>query len=271
MRIYIVLLFLCLVGSSTAQELYIFTEPASNMPAKSLSLKYSGRFQKGVHSQQLEQRHTGEIMLGASKNLMVHAGTTFSDMYTSSLNWESVRAYAKYRFLSSDDLYKHFRMAAFGEVAFSKYDRIYDEISLDGDLSGLQAGVIATQLLHKLAVSTTLSYTRSLDQSRNDPYWKEIFPYHSFNYSLSAGYLVFPKDYVDYKQTNVNLYVELLGQKTLDKNRYYLDLAPGIQFIFNSQAKLNIGYRAQLNTNMHRMTKNSGLISFEWLFLNALK
>jgi hypothetical protein len=162
-------------------------------------------------------------------------------------------------------------MAAFGEVAFSKFDRMYDELSLDGDLSGFQGGVIATQLLHKLAVSTTLSYTRSLDRSKNDSYWSFVFPYQSFNYSLSAGYLVLPKDYVDYKQTNVNVYVELLGQKTLDKNRYYLDLAPGIQFVFNSQAKLNLAYRTQMNTNMNRMTKNSGLISFEWLFLNALK
>jgi len=87
---------------------------------------------------------------------------------------------------------------------------------------------------------------------------------------VSAGYLLFPRNYTSYKQTNLNLYVELLGQNTYDLKRYYADLAPAIQLIFNSNAKLNIGYRFELGSDMHRMSAQSWLISFERTFLNAL-
>ncbi|MEJ0102101.1 MAG: hypothetical protein WDO19_05865 [Bacteroidota bacterium] len=91
------------------------------------------------------------------------------------------------------------------------------------------------------------------------------------NYALSAGYLLFPMNYTDYRQTNMNLYVELLGQQTLDRSTYYWDIAPAIQFIFNSTSKVNIGYRFQVDGNMDRMTKQSVLVSYEWTFLNVLK
>jgi hypothetical protein len=48
-------------------------------------------------------------------------------------------------------------------------------------------------------------------------------------------------------------------------------MAPALQFIFNSNAKLNVGYRFQLAGNMNRMANNSWLVSFERTFLNALK
>jgi hypothetical protein len=38
------------------------------------------------------------------------------------------------------------------------------------------------------------------------------FPSGSVNYSLSAAKLMLPKEYLDYKQTNLNLLVEVLGQ-----------------------------------------------------------
>jgi hypothetical protein len=42
--------FLVLIGfNTTAQELFPYTEPASNMPAKSMSLKMSAMFGNGVH------------------------------------------------------------------------------------------------------------------------------------------------------------------------------------------------------------------------------
>jgi hypothetical protein len=271
MKLVISILFTFCIMSVTAQELYVFSEPASNMPARSIGLKYSARFQKGYHSGQTEQRHIAEIMYGANKNLMLHLTTTFSDMYTADIRWESIRGYAKYRFLSTDDVYKHFRMAAYGELSYSKVDRFYDELSMDGDVSAVQAGIIATQLLHKLAVSSTVGYVQSIDPNNKVFSFESGFPDKALNYSLSAGLLLLPKEYVDYKQTNVNLYVELLGQQGLDKNRYYVDIAPALQFIFNSQAKLNLGYRSQLNGNMHRMAKRSVLVSLEWLFLNAFK
>ncbi len=253
------------------QELYVFTEPASNMPSKSISAKYSTKLLRSLHTDKIEQRHTPEIMLGLSKKWMVHGAASFSDMYSDRLRWESVRLYAKYRFLSLDDVHQHFRIAAFSEISHIRNRVYYDELSLEGDQSGVQGGVVITQLWDKLAVSSTLSYLQVLSEKPTiigggeDPY-----PYRSFNYSLSAGYLLLPRSYTSYKQTNLNIYTELLGQQTLDKRHFYVDLAPAVQLIFNSNAKLNLGYRFQLNSDMHRMAERSWLVSFEYVFLNAL-
>jgi hypothetical protein len=53
----------------------------------------------------------------------------------------------KYRFLSNDGMFSHFRMAAFIEGSLSRNKEMYDELSLEGDQSGIQAGLIATQLV----------------------------------------------------------------------------------------------------------------------------
>ena len=258
---------------SAAQELYVFSEPASNMPAKALSIKYNGKFLQGYHSGKTEQRQALAVQMGLNKKWMLRAGTTISDMYSYPVTqWESVNLYTKYRFLSKDGVHKHFRAAAFLEASYSRNDLFYDELSLDGDQSGVQAGLVFTQLLHKLALSSTLSITEVIHQQRREDNSSQgLYPYSSFNYSLSAGYLLFPVKYISYKQTNLNLYLELLGNNTLDKKLYFVDLAPAIQLIFNSNTKVNAGYRFQLNGNMHRMATESFLVGVETTFLNVLK
>jgi hypothetical protein len=98
------------------------------------------------------------------------------------------------------------------------------------------------------------------------------------NYTLSAGYLVLPVEYKSYDQLNFNVYMEILAQQGLDKRAYltnekvyYIDMAPAVQFIFNSNSKLNIGYRHQIKGVGERSMKNSFLVSFEHTFFNALK
>lgn len=254
--------------------MYVYSEPASNMPAHSLSAKFSANLigrQQG-NANRFMQRYTSELMFGISKKWMVHVGATIADMHTEKFRWESAYLYAKYRFLSNDELHSHFRMAVFADASYTRSPFHFDEISLLGDKKGVQLGLIATQLWNKLAVSGTVSHTQALDKSRNNKvlYIPERI-YQAMNYSLSAGYLVLPFEYTDYKQTNLNIYTELLAQQSLDRKAYYVDLAPAVQLIFNSNAKLNIGYRFQLNGDMQRMTENSWLISFERTFLNALK
>ena len=68
-----------------------------------------------------------------------------------------------------------------------------------------------------------------------------------------------------------NIYAELLGQRTTDLSRYFIDFAPAVQLIFRSAVKLNFGYRFELGSNMYRMTSRSWLMGLEWQFLNALK
>jgi hypothetical protein len=269
MKILLLILFSSMQWFAYSQELYVFSEPASNMPAHSLSVKQDLKWLR--NSGRTESRQNTEFMLGLNKNWMLHAVTGFSNMYSTGTRWESARIYAKYRFLSQDELYHHFRMAAFAAAAYSRNAERYDELSLEGDQSGMQAGIIATQLLHKLALSGTISYLESLQPGRSNKNTITPYSYQSLQYSLSAGYLIFPKKYTSYGQTNLNLYLELLGQKNTDRNLYAMDLAPAVQLIFNSAVKLNAGYRFQLTGNMNRMSDRSWLLGFEWLFLNVLK
>jgi hypothetical protein len=83
----------------------------------------------------------------------------------------------------------------------------------------------------------------------------------------------FTMEYKDYNQTNLNIYAELLGGQNLDweYEKYYLDLAPSVQLIFKSTSKLNLGYRFQLKSDIYRNMKSSWMISYEYIFLNALK
>ncbi|MDP9231019.1 MAG: hypothetical protein M3O67_10180, partial [Bacteroidota bacterium] len=244
-------------------------------PAHSLSVRLTSNLMSGkehVVYDRLAQRYIQELMFGISKRVMFHAATSFSNMYTNNFRWESAYIYCKYRFFSNDEIHKHFRMAVFGEAAYSHNPYQYDEISLNGDQSGVQLGLIATQLVHKLAISGTISHTQVFDKSRND---KVLYVpernYEAMNYSLSAGYLLLPREYTDYRQLNINFYTELLAQQALNKKAHYIDIAPALQFIFNSNSKLNIGYRFQINGDMQRMGTNSWLISFERTFLNALR
>ncbi|HUR65615.1 MAG TPA: hypothetical protein VMZ03_04630 [Chitinophagaceae bacterium] len=259
---------------SSAQELFVFTEPASNMPAHSISLKLTDHFvtDDNIYDR-FSHRIMPQIMFGVSKKIMFHIGGTISNMHTPDFRYESVNFYAKYRFFSKDEIHRHFRMAVFADASATKAPFHYDEITLMGDKSGIEAGIIATQLLHKLALSGTVSHTQVLDRSRTNKavIYIPARIYQSLNYSLSTGYLLLPKEYTDYKQTNLNLYLELLGEQTLDIKKYCVDLAPAIQVIFNSNAKLNIGHRFQLSGNMRRMSTNSWQISFERTFLSALK
>lgn len=266
-------IFILIAVNTTAQELYPFTEPASNMPAKSMSGKLSGMFGKGVHGDGVEQRYIPEIMFGLTKKWMVHASVSFSNMYENFYYYESARLYAKYRFLSKDEVHKHFRMAAFAAAAYSRNHLQHNELNLMGDHSGVQVGVIATQLWNKLAVSATVSETEVFDKKRWDKELPQQYAFRSINYSLSAGYLVLPVDYKDYQQTNLNIYAELLGGRNLDweYEKYYIDLAPSVQLIFNSTSKLNIGYRFQLKSDIYRNMTKSWMISYEHIFLNALK
>lgn len=271
MRYLILCLLLLHVTLADAQELYIYTEPASNVPAKSISAKLGANYAGQTRGDRgyLVQRYRPEMYLGISKNFMLRASGTFADMHTSALQFESVSLYGKYRFLSKDEAHRHFRMAAFADASISKAPFRYDEISLTGDKTGAEAGVVATQLINKLAISGIVSHVQALDQSRFDEVPLNL-PYQAMNYSISAGYLLFPRKYEDYQQTNFNIYTEILAQQTLDTKRYYIDMAPGVQFIFNSNSKLNLGYRFQLGSDMNRMTRSSVQLSFERTFFGVL-
>ena len=281
MRGLMVLVVFVLVGTThmqlTAQELYVFSDPASNVPAKSLSLKYNSKWMNSdlLGSSLLMSRHMGEASIGLNKKWMIRPAFTLSDMFTNRVvKWESISLYTKFRFYSNDEVHRHFRAAAFVKALYSSNDLEYDELNADGDQSVVQGGVILTQLINKLAISSTLALTEVTNRER----WKEYlgprdFGYRSFNYSISAGYLLYPREYTSYKQTNFNLYLELIGSRGIDRKYYFVDLAPAVQFILNSNTKINLGYRFQAKGNAYRMSNAAPSISFsvERTFFNTFR
>ena len=137
-----------------AQELYVYAEPASNLPARSLSLKLKSQWVgKDQIFGRFSYRYTPQVMAGISKNFMIRVAASVGNMQTQRAKFESMQLYAKYRVLSNDDIHSHFRLAAFGQLARSTVPFHYDEIDLGGDKSGMEAGLIATQLWHKNALS----------------------------------------------------------------------------------------------------------------------
>jgi hypothetical protein len=206
------------------------------------------------------------MMYGATGKLMLHGSAYVSDFYQESQHLEGGSVYAKYRFLSIDTVQAHFRGAIFGKASISSNPFNTQEIALEGDNSGLQGGVIFTKLIHKLALSGSASYLRAFDNSGNAPPIKGAK--NAVAYSVSAGYLLLPKHYSNYNQVNVNVYVELLGKNNPGYAQSYLDVAPAVQFIFNSVCRLDLSYRTPLFNSMERFSKNMYLIRFEYNFFN---
>lgn len=287
MKIFIMIAAAIMAGTgvAAAQELYVNTEPASNMPANSLGIRLTNKFFNMEHSGDNGMRFEPEVMWGVNKRLMLHVIGYASNMMQSSLRAEGGSVYAKYRFLSLDQPHAHFRMAAYvkGSVIDNPYYPVMPagthamkpynnkELDLEGATSGVNGGIIATQLLHKLALSATLGYNRYMNNVKNNI--PHDFSRNAVNYSLSAGYLVLPVKYKNFQQTNLNLYVELLGKTNTDAagRGSYLDIAPAVQFIFNSTTRLDLSYRAQLAGDMTRNTFNSFLIRVEHNIFNIKK
>ncbi|TCD11750.1 hypothetical protein EZ449_05695 [Pedobacter frigidisoli] len=254
-------------GNVFSQELYVFTEPASNMPTKSIGIRITN---EGMNNPDFMSRTIPEVMIGFNKNLMMHAQGFLSDM-DGKYRIEGGSLYLKYRFLSLDEAHSHFRAAAFGRLSTSRRPTFTRDINLEGDNSGVQGGLIFTQLLHKLALSATLGYAHAIIVDKvyrpNVPEPKNIL-----SYSLSSGYLVLPFVYKDYKQPNFNLYFEMLGKTDPSSGESYLDLAPAVQVILNSTTRIDLGYRFQATGNIaNRYTKNMYLIRAEFNFFNVLK
>lgn len=252
--------------SINAQELYVATEPASNMPKDGVALRISqeGSFRNGFQS-----RFVPEVMLGLDKNLMVHASAYLSDFYQDKYKMEGWSTYAKYRFLSIDSTQRHFRGAVFAKYSSSKNPILYEEINLEGNNSGWQAGVVFTQLLHKLALSGSLSYIKALD-NRSGNLLPDNLADESIGYTFSAGLLTYPKVYRDYKQTNINVYLEFLGKSNPGRNHHVMDAAPAVQFIINSNLRVDVSQRVQLWSSMSRNGKNMFLVRLEYNLFNVL-
>lgn len=187
--------------------------------------------------------------------------------------FNGVHLYTKYRFLSKDGENSHLRLAAFAEGTLVKTTHHETEPDLeDGDNTGIGAGFIGTYLKNKFAVSATFG---GILPFKNTSVAKDVvdglpdvplsIKYgKALHYSLSFGYRLLPITYADYNQTNVNLYLEFHGEAyqradvslfvgEVNEYRlfpanfppalqagYYLDMSPGVQFIFRSNLRVDL-------------------------------
>jgi hypothetical protein len=277
-----------------AQELYVSTEPASNMATGSVGFRMLSKLYKMNYNNSFSSyRIEPEVMWGASRHLMVHVAGYASDMFQKSLKVEGASIYAKYRFYSNDDVHEHFRMAAYskfslinnpqeltvqnkkllpdgnGGYAEQLYNSVYknNEFDIDGNNSGVTAGIVATKLVNKIAASASFGYGYRMNNLNEKVMPGQ--PLNAITYTASFGYLLLPKDYVSYHQTNVNLYMELLGTSFPGEKKSYTDIAPAIQFIINSIARIDLAYRTQLTGNTARLSGNYFMIRLEYNILNA--
>ena len=250
-----------------AQELFVFTEPASNMATRSMGFRLNNYFMKDIHTRKYNYHLLPEVMWGVSRKVMVHVEAFISNQ-NQRLVAEGGSVYLKYRFLSSDGVHNHFRMAAFGKYSFNNSDIHQPAIDFNGHNSGYELGAVATKLINKVAISATSSLLHASDNG------KEKFLFGEKNrsaigYTLSVGKLMLPKEYTSYKQTNVNLIAELLGQTTLGNGYSYLDFAPSVQFIINSRLRADVGYRFPLISKLHRTAPRGILVRLEYNIFNV--
>jgi hypothetical protein len=260
------ILFLSVSG--TAQELFSMTEPASNIAARSISIRVDNSIMDEINSSKINYHLIPEIAVGISKKLMLRGSTFFSNR-TQKFKNEGGSIYAKYRFLSNDAMQRHFRMAAFGTLSFNNSDIHQEEISMYGHNTGFEAGLVATQLIRKVALSSSVSYTKAWDNGNNNKFIYGLKNSKAVNYSFSFGKLMLPNHYRDYRQTNLNLMIEMLSQVNTGSGKYYIDIAPMAQLIFNSESRIDVGYRKQVSSDLVRTAPNGFFIRVEHNFFNV--
>lgn len=268
MKIQFIAAFLILSVQGYSQELYSATEPASNRAARSIGIRVDNSIMDEVNTSKINYHLIPEIMIGVSKKLMINGNMFFSNR-TNVFRAEGGSIYAKYRFLTKDQMQRHFRMAAFGRISYNNSDIHQEEINMNGHNTGFEAGVVATQLLKKVAVSTSVSFVKAENNGNNNKFIYGSKESKAVNYTFSVGKLMLPKEYKSYQQTNLNLMLEFLSQVNTGTGKCYMDIAPTVQMIFNSQSRVDIGYRKELNATLLRTAPNGFFVRLEYNFFNA--
>ena len=195
---FILLLFMFTAHSALAQELFVFTEPAINMAAKSFGFRANNYLMFESRSKKMNYHLLPEVMWGASRKLMLHAQAFLSNRNNRFVA-EGGQVCLKYRFYSVDQVHSHFRLALYGRYSFNNSDVHQRAIDLNGNNAGYEAGFVATKLKNKLAVSASISYLHATDNG-NEKFVYADKNRNATNYTFSVGKLMLPKEYTSYNQ-----------------------------------------------------------------------
>lgn len=257
----LILLFFLFTGNiALSQELYINTEPASLIPKGSKVVRLTNSNIILVGANGLGERLGNATLLipslsyGISKRLMIGASIQFSnnpgsDVYPN-FSFNGFKIYSKQRILSSDRKKFHTRLSSFIKYAYHENKFMENNLDLEIQNSGIEFGLIGTQLINKLAISVTSGFTKiSNIDDRYAPCCIRTINLNLFKNALSLGYLVFPTKYKSYKQTNFNIYLEYITNTILNNtfpdryNKFSSIIAPGIQFILLSRSRIDFSYK----------------------------
>ena len=269
MKNYLSLFTIFIFQIGISQELFLVTDPASNVPANSLAVNVLQSLSKNEITTRDHYQLMPEITYGLNRNLMFRASAFLSNR-SSQLNTEGGSFLAKYRFYSEDDLNSHFRLAAYGRYSFNNATIDQEQIDIMGQNSGFETGIVATKLIKKVALSATISYEKTLDSKSKYAFGNKLAD-NATNYTFSIGKLMYPKRYTSLKQTNINLMVEMVGQTINQNGKSFLDVVPVVQFIFNSQARLDLAYRKEIMSSMIRTAPDGVYLNLYYTFFNVLK
>lgn len=287
----IVSAFFVFSHSLKAQELFPHNEPASTVPKGVIGIR---PFFKTYSEVTLMRRmYAVRVMYGLLPKLTimgtisvtnhhgndlppdlvthVHSGTQ-TTYYTNTIQrgvkypykFSGVYLYAKYRFLTRDKKNQHFRMAAYADWSNVGVPHDEAEPSLMDDTKGYGGGLIATYLKNHLAVSFTGGFIvpKYYEGYSPDIGGQKVPTKVQYGraaiYNLSFGYLVHPKKYAGYDQTNINLYVEFIGksyeaavvtqygymnvpiQTPLLQKGNYVEVHPSVQAVFDSNLRIDL-------------------------------
>jgi hypothetical protein len=292
--LYLSFLFLSL-RCSFAQELFPLNEPASNVAKGATGLRafnqsyLEGKTIRGIDALRVMYGLLPRLTIMATVSMSNHHGKDFpanlaththngnQTVYSTgdyivgipySYRFNGISFYSKYRFVSLDGQNRHFRMALYGAYSYLNVAHDEAEPNLLDDTKGYGGGLITTYLKKRFAVSLTSGAI--IPQSHNgnipDPISNELIPTQikygrALEYNLSFGYLLFPKKYENYDQTNWNVYLEFMGKTyeaatirqygfkdipvstPLLQKGNYVDICPGIQAIIKSNLRIDFSVK----------------------------
>lgn len=277
-------LLLLMSFSGMSQELFIHNEPASVLPKSSLAFRSIHQFYKEdglLRSRQalrVTRGMTAKWELGIEAGLSNHNHPNLvSELYDDgdldhdhdhggdNVNVEHIHPtsftgftlYSQYRFFTDDGPNQHLRAAVYGILSTNRTTHNYAEPNLYHRNAGLSSGLILTWLKKRFAASGRLGgiVPFGFSPKENNRYFRSG---NALGYSLSLGYLAYPRKYQSYKQVNINFYLELMGKafqqaRIRDEIRWYpalaedetspggyLDINPGVQFILDSRFRIDI-------------------------------
>jgi len=284
-------LLICLIATALgaapahAQELYPHTEPASNRPKGVMVVKPMLE----VNQEWVRIAVRGYYTI--KPPIMLYGGIStryegLQQYVPNRLLAEGAYIGVRWRFLSFDGPNRHFRMALGGEASGALHPAQHPPVHLWGQQTGGGLNLTATYLYKKLALSANVGGVATVGSAQ----WGELPVRYqagqAINFALSAGMLVLPFRYKDYRQTNLNLYAELLGSYytggaitglgLLPGTRaftgpWFLEVAPAVQVIVRSRLRLDFAVRVPLVATEHHLTHYTGYLAAEYYLFGKQK